>query len=174
MEKRISYNDFQSIRRVAQACAPIIATREKLSAKLQGMIQEYNNTVAQIEALQAGVKQVYGFPVEALVKKVIESGVDGNGKPKKTTKYLPTEIVSYDEQHKQYVISVPDAASSENKETPKEEVEENVTVLADDADNVIGTTTEEVTSDTPNTVEKKTEAPVEDKIPDTTTDSIWD
>ena len=28
--------------------------------------------------------------------------------PKKTTKYLPTDIVSYDEKHKQYIISVND------------------------------------------------------------------
>ena len=28
--------------------------------------------------------------------------------PKKTTKYLPTDIVSYDEKHKQYIISVDD------------------------------------------------------------------
>ena len=45
--------------------------------------------------------------MEELVKKVIEPGVDVNGQPKKTTKWLPTDIVSYDEKHKQYVITTP-------------------------------------------------------------------
>lgn len=179
MEKRISYNDFQSIKRVAQACVPIIATRNKLGAKLQELVQKYNNAIAQIEALQAGIKKVYGFPVEALVKKVVESGVDTNGKPKKTTKYLPTDIVTYDEQHKQYVISVPDAVSTENKETPVEEEEKKATELTDDADNVVETTTEEPSTDTPKEkVEQKEEAPVKDEtkvgIPNTTAESIWD
>lgn len=51
-----------------------------------------------------------GVPVYKLVKKVIEpTGTMGkDGKPIKVTKYLPTNIVSYDEQKKQYVITLPD------------------------------------------------------------------
>jgi len=64
---------------------------------------------------------VIGFPVDALVKKVIEPGVDVNGQPKKTTKYLPTDIVSYDEKHKQYVITLPDDKTPSEEALPSSE-----------------------------------------------------
>lgn len=107
MEKRISFDQFQSVKRVAQACNPLMVKREKIKAKIEALAEEYKNYDTQISSLEAGIKQVVGFRVEELVKKVIEPGVDANGQPKKTTKYLPTDIVSYDEKHKQYVIIIP-------------------------------------------------------------------
>lgn len=109
MEKRISYDQFQSVKRVAQACNPLAVKRDKIRAKIEALAAEYKDYDTQISSLEAGIKQVVGFRVEELVKKVIEPGVDVNGQPKKTTKWLPTSIVSYDEKHKQYVISLPDA-----------------------------------------------------------------
>lgn len=108
MEKRISFDQFQSIKRVAQACNPLMVKREKIKAKIEALNKEYNDYDTQIVSLEAGIKQVVGFRVEELVKKVIEPGVDANGQPKKTTKYLPTDIVSYDENKKQFIISIPD------------------------------------------------------------------
>ena len=108
MEKRISYSQFQSVKCVAKACDPLISKRNKLGEKLQKIAQEYKDCDTQIQSLEAGIVSVIGLRVQELVKKVIEPGVDANGLPKKTTKYLPTDIVSYDEQHKQYVISLPD------------------------------------------------------------------
>ena len=35
MEKRISYDEFQSVKRVAQACNPLIMKREKIKAKIE-------------------------------------------------------------------------------------------------------------------------------------------
>lgn len=125
MEKRISFDQFQSVKRVAQACNPLMVKREKIKAKIEALAKEYKDYDTQIASLEVGIKQVVGFRVEELVKKVIEPGVDVNGQPKKTTKYLPTDIVSYDEKHKQYVITIPD--ESKTVETPAEEtpVEEN-------------------------------------------------
>lgn len=108
MEKRISYSQFQSVKRVAQACDPLIVKKSKLKEKIEKLAAEYKDYDMQIASLEAGIKNVVGFRVEELVKKVIEPGVDQNGQPKKTTKYLPTDIVSYDEEKKQFVISVPD------------------------------------------------------------------
>ena len=123
MEKRISFDQFQSVKRVAQACNPLMVKREKIKAKIEALAKEYKDYDTQIASLEAGIKQVVGFRVEELVKKVIEPGVDNNGQPKKTTKYLPTDIVSYDEKHKQYVISFPDedADGVENKSFSGEE-----------------------------------------------------
>lgn len=119
MEKRISFDQFQSVKRVAQACNPLMVKREKIKAKIEALTKEYKDYDTQIASLEVGIKQVVGFRVEELVKKVIEPGIDANGQPKKTTKYLPTDIVSYDEKHKQYVITITD--ESESVETPAEE-----------------------------------------------------
>lgn len=113
MEKTISYSQFQSVKRVAQACDPLRVKRDKLMDKITLLTEEYNDLDAQIASLEAGIRQVVGFRVEKLVKKVIEPGVDVNGKPKKTTKYLPTDIVSYDESKKLYVITTPDEPKEE-------------------------------------------------------------
>ena len=106
MEKRISYSQFQSVKCVAKACDPLISKRNKLAEKLQKIAQEYKDCDTQIQSLEAGIVAVIGLRVDKLVKKVIEPGVDVNGQPKKTTKYLPTDIVAYDEKHKQYVITL--------------------------------------------------------------------
>lgn len=106
MEKRISYSQFQSVKCVAKACDPLISKRAKLKEKIDKLTAEYDGCDTQIKSLEAGIVTVIGFPVDMLVKKVIEPGIDVNGMPKKTTKYLPTDIVSYDEKHKQYIISV--------------------------------------------------------------------
>lgn len=130
MEKRISYDQFQSVKRVAQACNPLAVKRDKIRAKIEALAAEYKDYDTQISSLEAGIKQVVGFRVEELVKKVIEPGVDVNGQPKKTTKWLPTSIVSYDEKHKQYVISLPDAeAANDAVDEGKDPAEE--TTLTD-------------------------------------------
>lgn len=129
MKKRISFDQFQSVKRVAQACNPLMVKREKIKAKIEALAKEYKDYDTQIASLEAGIKQVVGFRVEELVKKVIEPGVDANGQPKKTTKYLPTDIVSYDENKKQFIVSIPDndlesepkSFSGEETATPSEE-----------------------------------------------------
>ena len=117
MEKRISYSQFQSVKCVAKACDPLISKRAKLKEKIDKLTAEYDGCDTQIKSLEAGIVTVIGFPVDMLVKKVIEPGVDVNGLPKKTTKYLPTDIVSYDEKHKQYIISVDDTPCTPNTPT---------------------------------------------------------
>ena len=121
MEKRISYSQFQSVKCVAKACDPLISKRSKLKEKLDKLAKEYEDCNTQIQSLEAGIVSVIGFPVDKLVKKVIEPGIDVNGMPKKTTKYLPTDIVSYDEKHKQYIISVDETpCSPDTPTTPTE------------------------------------------------------
>lgn len=121
MEKRISYSQFQSVKSVAKACDPLMVKRDKLKTKLDAIHEEYNNLSTQVSALEAGVLQIIGFHVDDLVKKVIETSQDKNGKEVKITKYLPTEIVSYDKDSKQYIISVPDENPSEPQETTEVE-----------------------------------------------------
>lgn len=148
MEKRISYSQFQSVKCVAKACDPLLSKRIKLKEKLDKLTKEYEDCNTQISSLEAGIISVIGFPVDALVKKVIEPGIDVNGLPKKTTKYLPTDIVSYDEKHKQYIISVNDE--------PKEAVTESQDIVDESKSSVY-------VDETPNT--PQTESTVEDTMP---------
>lgn len=41
MEKRISFDQFQSVKRVAQACNPLMVKREKLREKIEKLAAEY-------------------------------------------------------------------------------------------------------------------------------------
>lgn len=148
MEKRISYSQFQSVKCVAKACDPLLSKRIKLKEKLDKLTKEYEDCNTQISSLEAGIISVIGFPVDKLVKKVIEPGIDVNGLPKKTTKYLPTDIVSYDEKHKQYIISV-------NNES-KEAVSESQDIVDEPKSSVY-------VDETPNT--PQTESTVEDTMP---------
>ena len=43
MEKRISFDEFQSVKRVAQACNPLKVKRDKVQAKLEALQAEYNS-----------------------------------------------------------------------------------------------------------------------------------
>ena len=126
MEKRISYSEFKSVKSVAKSCDPMITKRNKLKAKIEELAKEYKSCDDYISTLEAGVVKIIGFRVEELVKKVMEPGVDNNGQPKKTTKYLPTDIVSYDEKHKQYVITISDD-NTEDAETKSFSGEETAT-----------------------------------------------
>lgn len=124
MEKRISYDIFMSVKRVAQACNPLVVKRDRVAKKIEELQKEYDSYDAQISALEAGIKSFTGFRTEQLVKKVIEPVVreDGapavgkDGKPQKTTKYVPTDIVSYDKEHKEFVVTLPDKPADNAEE----------------------------------------------------------
>lgn len=133
MEKRIPFFHFQSVKSVAKAIDPHLKTMTKLKnsvlaikeeydakqAKLKAEFeekaakvkQEYDACQLQIDSLETGILQITGFHVNDLVKKVIEPTGKTDpktGKPIKVTKYLPTDIVSYDDATKEYVITVPE------------------------------------------------------------------
>ena len=104
MEKRISFYEFQSVKRVAQACDPLARKRDRVKSQIEKLAEEYKSYDMQIKALEAGVTKVLGLNVESLVKKVMEPDAKGN----KVTKYLPTDRVRYDESAKQYIITIDD------------------------------------------------------------------
>lgn len=142
MEKRISYDQFMAVKRVAQAVNPLITKRNKAKEAMNKAQADYDNFNAQVEGLQSGIKQYVGFDVEQLVKKVIEPAVnedgtpktDKNGKTLKVTKYVPTDIVSYDKENRQYVITVPDAPEA-NEDTNASDTEEEVAMDAQQPSN---------------------------------------
>lgn len=111
MEKRISYSQFQQVKAAAKMIDPNIRKMEALKKKIMPLVEEMKQYQALNDSLEEGIVKVIGFHVYDLVRKVIEptGAVDKTGKPIKVTKYLPTSIVSYDEQKKEYVITTPSA-----------------------------------------------------------------
>ena len=136
MEKRISFFQFQSVKAVAKAIDPKLREmdtlkkkeailkeeaeakfkklKEEIEKKKQALDAEVTACKTQIDALEAGIVATIGFKVTELVKKVIEptGKTDAKtGKPIKVTKYIPTDIVSYDEGAKEFVITTPDESA---------------------------------------------------------------
>lgn len=118
MEKRISYSQFQQVKSAAKMIDPLQKKMASLMVKMRKVAEEYKENETQVKALEEGIVRILGFHVSDLVKKVIESGVDGKGNPIKTTKYLPTDIVSYDSNKKQYVIQMPDPEETQGDIVP--------------------------------------------------------
>ena len=116
MEKRIKYQQFQQVKSAAKMIDPLKRKMTPLKNKVEALVAEMKSYQTQINALEAGIVQVIGFHVDDLVRKVIEptGKTDANGKPIMQTKYIPTDIVTYDEQHKEFVVNVPDETSNEN------------------------------------------------------------
>ena len=111
MEKRISYSQFQQVKSAAKMIDPLQRKMAPVKAKIEALVSELKSYQTQVNALEAGIVSVFGFHVGDLIKKVIEPTGKTDpktGKPVMVTKYLPTDIVSYDEQKKQYVIQIPD------------------------------------------------------------------
>jgi hypothetical protein len=106
MKKEISYSQFQQVKSAAKMIDPNMRKIEALKKKIMPLVAEMKQYQALNDSLEAGIVSVIGFHVSDLVKKVIEptGTTDKFGKPIKVTKYLPTDIVSYDEQRKVYVI----------------------------------------------------------------------
>ena len=111
MEKVISYSQFQQVKNAARMIEPNNRKIEALKKKIMPLVEELKNLQGLNDSLEAGIVNIIGFHVSELVRKVIEptGAVGKDGKPVKATKYLPTDIVSYDEQRKVYVITVPSA-----------------------------------------------------------------
>jgi len=124
MKKEISYSQFQQVKSAAKMIDPNMRKIEALKKKIMPLIEEMKQYQAINDSLEEGIVKVIGFHVADLVKKVIEptGATDKFGKPIKVTKYLPTDIVSYDEQHKVYVIEVKDAPAIEAPTTSEEAV----------------------------------------------------
>ena len=117
MEKRISFFEFQSVKSVAKAIEPKLREQAKIKNQMEKLANEYKKCDADIAALESGVVSLIGFHVKDLIQKVVEDTgrVDKEGNPVKVTKYVPTDIVTYDDTAKQYVIKTPD------EEAPAEE-----------------------------------------------------
>lgn len=119
MEKRIKYSQFQQVKNAAKMIDPQKRKMKLVGEKIAALAAEYKGYQTQISALEAGIVQIMGFHVDDLVKKVIEPTGKTDlktGKPIVVTKYVGTDIVSYDKQKQEYVVEIPDAPTENAEE----------------------------------------------------------
>ena len=101
---------------------------------------EYNTPTNQMARLQeAGINPHLAY---------------ANGQPMKTTKYLPTDIVSYDENKKQFIVSIPD---NDPEEEPKSFSESEETASPSEENNMEASN---INHDVEETEDVPTDAPI--------------
>ena len=86
------------------------ALKQEMAKKRESLEKEKQELEDNIALYESGIFHTFGVHVTNIVKRVVEptGKTDKEGHPIKKTDYLPTDIVSYDEQTKQYVITLPD------------------------------------------------------------------
>ena len=103
----LSTRKWATIKKTAQIVQPNVAKKQRLEAQianLQNQLAEANTAIAEWDG---AIVRMTGYSSEQLIKRVVEpSGkVDANGKPLTITKWIPTEIVSFNEETNTYVIA---------------------------------------------------------------------
>ena len=127
MDKIVSFFEFQSVKNVARALEPHLREQRKIKAQLEKLAEEYKQQQAQIDALESGVVQILGYHVDELLTRTVET-IERSGKPVNTIKYVLTDIVSYDDTNKQYIIKGKndEAKDKNSKKKSEPEVKEEV------------------------------------------------
>ena len=111
IQAQIDALDEEFIKKGEEALVKLKAKLKEDKAKaLETLKAALETKEKEISLFEAGVFNIIGVHVTDLVKKVIEptGKTDAEGKPIKVTKYLPTDIVRYDAETREYVITLPD------------------------------------------------------------------
>ena len=119
--KVISVRDFASIKKMAQIVNPLVSKKRTIMKKIAALTEEIEGPEGldiQIAGMEAGIKAKFlGLGTEQLVRKVVSPAVREDGTPildaktgKQLTKttYEPTDVLKYDKEHNNYILTVID------------------------------------------------------------------
>lgn len=119
--KVISVRDFASIKKMAQIVNPLVSKKRTIMKKIAALTAEIEGPEGldiQIAGMEAGIKAKFlGLGTEQLVRKVVSPAVREDGTPildaktgKQLTKttYEPTDVLKYDKEHNNYILTVAD------------------------------------------------------------------
>lgn len=119
--KVISVRDFASIKKMAQIVNPLVSKKRTIMKKIAALTAEIEGPEGldiQIAGMEAGIKAKFlGLGTEQLVRKVVSPAVREDGTPildaktgKQLTKttYEPTDVLKYDQEHNNYILTVAD------------------------------------------------------------------
>lgn len=119
--KVISVREFASIKKMAQIVNPLVSKKRTIMKKIAALTAEIEGPEGldiQIAGMEAGIKAKFlGLGTEQLVRKVVSPAVREDGTPildaktgKQLTKttYEPTDVLKYDKEHNNYILTVID------------------------------------------------------------------
>ena len=119
--KVISVREFASIKKMAQIVNPLVSKKRTIMKKIAALTEEIEGPEGldiQIAGMEAGIKAKFlGLGTEQLVRKVVSPAVREDGTPildaktgKQLTKttYEPTDVLKYDKEHNNYILTVID------------------------------------------------------------------
>ena len=119
--KVISVREFASIKKMAQIVNPLVSKKKTIMKKIAALTAEIEGPEGldiQIAGMEAGIKAKFlGLGTEQLVRKVVSPAVREDGTPildaktgKQLTKttYEPTDVLKYDKEHNNYILTVID------------------------------------------------------------------
>lgn len=140
--KVISVRDFASIKKMAQIVNPLVSKKRTIMKKIAALTAEIEGPEGldiQIAGMEAGIKAKFlGLGTEQLVRKVVSPAVREDGTPildaktgKQLTKttYEPTDVLKYDKEHNNYILTVIDEEGQsivEDGDTTTEVAEEEI------------------------------------------------
>ena len=103
----LSTRKWATIKKTAQIVQPNVAKKQRLEAQIANLQNQLAEANAAIAEWDGAIVRMTGYSSEQLIRRVVEpSGkVDANGKPLTITKWVPTEIVSFNEETNTYVIA---------------------------------------------------------------------
>ena len=112
----LSTRKWATIKKTAQIVQPNVAKKQRLEAQIADLQNQLAEANASIAEWDGAIVRMTGYSREQLIKRVVEpSGkTDANGKPLTITKWVPTELVSFNEETNTYVIAdIPTDGGSE-------------------------------------------------------------
>ena len=103
----LSTRKWATIKKTAQIVQPNVAKKQRLEAQIADLQNQLAEANAAIAEWDGAIVRMTGYSSEQLIKRVVEpSGkVDANGKPLTITKWIPTEIVSFNAENNTSVIA---------------------------------------------------------------------
>ncbi len=103
--KTLTVRQFATIKRVAQNVNPLVMRKNKILDRIKKLDQEYRDLENEIRGHEAGIVTLTGgYKSEELVTKVIEDKVNDRGVATKVTKYVTTDVITYNEVNNNYEL----------------------------------------------------------------------
>ncbi len=105
--KTLTVRQFATIKRVAQNVNPLVTRKNKVLDKMKELQQEFDALTVEINGHETGIRALTGgYNSEDIVTKVVETTdkIDAKGQPVKVTKYVMTDIITYNEANNNYEL----------------------------------------------------------------------
>jgi hypothetical protein len=103
----LSTRKWATIKKTAQIVQPNVAKQAKLIAKIKELQEELEVVTSAIDDWDNAIKKMTGYSSAMLVKRVVEptDKTDKDGRVLSITKWVPSELVTFDEEKNTYYVA---------------------------------------------------------------------